>query len=228
MTEETTNTNSQTELKTKFEFETLKVLAHQGQSSSFTSIVVGGIVFLVLRPVAIENFMHYWLAILTILSLMRFFLAGQYFRMEENSDRLGAWLNLYLVLIYLSGLCWGILPLTHVFRATEDSFAFVVFIVAGMSAGSLVWLYAKLSAILPYLLIMLIPLIYSLSVGSAGEQTGMAVTAGLYLVMLVRSAYTLNASARRTLQLEIQNSELFEFLLKSNRINQDESKNFVI
>lgn len=226
MTEEISSSNSQTELKTKFTFETLKILAQQGQSSSFTSIVVGGIVFLVLRPVAQENFMFYWLATLVVLSLMRFFLAGQYFRMEETSDRLDVWLNLYLILIYLSGLCWGILPLTHVFRATENSFAFVVFIVAGMSAGSLVWLYAKLNAILPYLLIMLIPLIYSLSVGSAGEQTGMAVTAGLYLVMLVRSAFTLNASARRTLQLEIQNSELFEFLLKSNRMSKDESENY--
>lgn len=210
------------ELKTKFQFESLSVLAQQGQSSFFISLANGVIVFFVINPTMESNFMTYWISALVVVSLLRFFSIRLFFQLDESSKRLGIWFNSYLVLVYLSALCWGVLPLTDEFLASEQSFAFIIFIIAGMSAGALVALYAKLNAILPYLIIILLPLIYVLSIGSAGEQLGMAMLAGLYLVMLVRSAYVLNASAQKTLQLEVQNSELFDFLLKSNRVTKDD------
>lgn len=211
------NKNQQTELKTKLEYETLSVLATQGQSSFFVSVANAIIVYFVLEPVSTGSLMLYWLLAIVIVSLARFIQISLFFRMEENSKRLSLWLGSYLLLIYLSALLWGGLSLTAIFQEDTQSFAFIIFIIAGMSAGALVSLYAMLRAILPYLVLILMPLIYALTVGSTGDQLGMGMLAGLYLVMLVRSAYSLNESAQKTLRLEIQNSELFDFLLKTNQ-----------
>lgn len=220
MSETRLNESAQANLKAKLFYESLSVLAHQGKASLFISLANGGIVYFFLNPLSASNFMLYWLMALVVVSAARFILVRAFFSIEENSERLKSWLTTYIVLICLSALCWGVLPLTELFRATNQSFAIIVFVIAGMSAGALVSLYARLDAVIPYLAIILFPLIYALSVGSAGEQTEMAILAGLFLVMLVRSSYGLSASARKTMMLEVQNSELFDFLLKSNRVDK--------
>lgn len=45
----------------------------------------------------------------------------------------------------------------------------------------------------------------------------MAIFAGLYLIFLIRTSYLLNYSVKRTIRLEIENENLFDFLSTANR-----------
>lgn len=215
MTDAVEKTKSQIELKDKLHYETLRALALQGRFSFVISIANALIVYVVLGQIINNNVIFAWLLVVIGITLLRVLMIAWFFRLDEESSRLRSWQPLYLLLIYLSAAAWGVLPMFNEFFATAWSEAFIIFVIAGMSAGALVSLYAMLSATIPYLLIILLPLLYVLSAGTFPAHYAMALLTGLYLLLLVRSTYALNASVRKTLRLELENEELFDFLVNT-------------
>lgn len=213
LTDSAIHVQPRTELKQKLRYENIKLLAEQGQASLLVTVVNALIVYLVLSFVAGELFLLIWVSILVLLSILRMIMVSRFFHLREDSDQLVGWLTGYLVAMYGSAACWGILPLTNFFFAESWTEAFIVFTVAAMSAGALVSMYAMLSAAIPYLVITVMPMIYALASSQEPTYTAMSLLASLYLLLLVRSAFILNNRTRRTIRLEMENEELFEFLL---------------
>ncbi len=204
-------------MKTKLRYESVKALAEQGKASFFVSLLNGLIVLYVLHPLGNHTFLYSWFALLFFLTIVRLVMVASFFRLDEDSDFIGRWTFYYLIFVYATAFCWGGLPLSDIFYEAIWTEAFIIFTVAGMSAGALVSLYPLLSAAVPYLIIILTPMIWVMSTGNQPSDFGMAVLASLYLVLLVRSAFALNASVRKTLRLELENEELFKFLLATRR-----------
>ena len=211
------NTSTQSDLRSKLRCESIRSLAEQGRSSFLVSLANAVIVLIVLHPVGDSILLYSWFGLLVFLTFIRTVMVFSFFRMGEDSDSIEQWRFYYLLFVYATGLCWGGLPLSSLFDETIWTQAFIIFTIAGMSAGALVSLYPLRSAAVPYLAIILFPLIYVLASSNQPSDFGMAVLAGLYLVLLVRSAYTLNESVRKTLRLELENEELFKFLLAARR-----------
>lgn len=203
----------QIELKEKLRYETLKTLALQGKFSFVISLLNASVVFSVLSSVVENAILVTWLSLILGVTALRVITIAWFFRLDEDSPRLKLWRNLYLVLVWGSGLCWGILPLLDVFSTIAWVEAFIIFVIAGMSAGALVSLYAMLSAIIPYLVVILLPLFYVLAVGTLPSHYAMALLTAFFLLLMVRSAYTLNKAANKTMRLELENEELFDFLI---------------
>ncbi len=203
---------SRLDIGDKLYFETAKMLAEHSRLSFLVSAVNAIIVYLILRPLHVDFTMEIWVAVISLVSVGRALLASHFLQLDENSANTKQWLKLYLPAVYLSGACWGVLPLLGSFSSEAWSQAFIIFTVSGMSAGSMVSLYPMLRAALPFLLLVVLPLIYALAGSAQVEQYAMALLASLYLMILVRSAFILNAAARKILRLELQNEELFDFL----------------
>ena len=221
MNESETVNKPQIELKDKLQYETLKTLAVQGKSSFVVSMVNGGIVYLVLNPVVGGQIMLLWLSTLITLTLIRVLMITGFFRLDETEVELGSWKLAYMLLAYVSAGCWGALPLLFEFTETQWASTFVIFVISGMSAGALVSLYAMLSIVIPYLVIILLPLLYVIASTPNPAALGMSLLTGFYLMLLVRSAYMLNASVQKSLRLELENEELFDFLVNA-RHNPDQ------
>jgi hypothetical protein len=201
------------ELKDKLRYETLKALAVQGKSSFLVSIINGGIVFVVLEPVAGRETLLIWISILFSLTFIRVLMISGFFRLDELEVKFGFWQLGFMLLAYASAACWGVLPLLFDYSEVLWAETFVIFVISGMSAGALVSLYPLLNIVLPYLAIILFPLMYTISATPGPASLGMATLVGFYLLLLVRSAYTMNKSFRKTLRLELENEELFDFLI---------------
>lgn len=206
--------DSELDLKASIEYETLKTLSANGASSFLISIINALIVFATLRSVESESVLSIWLGAIVLISILRSIMVGIFQRLKKDLKKLRRWLRVYLIFIYASGICWGILPLLGVFYLAPWTETFIVFIIAGMSAGGLISLYPSLLAAIPYHVLMLGPLIFVLSSSGAPAHSAMALLASLYLILLVRSTFTLNRSATDTISLEMENNELFKFLLK--------------
>lgn len=208
---------AEADLRSKIKFETLNKLSQNGRSSFLVSILNGGLVYFTLLEVGELIVLNLWLATLVLVSFCRLGMVFWFWNLSEGHKRLNFWTALYLILIYVSAACWGVLPLWNVFAIADWTQSLIIFVVAGMSAGGLVSLYPMLIAAIPYLLIVLSPLIYVLAVSGEPAHTTMAVLTCLFLILVVRSTYTLNASAMRSIQLEMENSELFQFLLQARK-----------
>tara|TARA_R110002049_G_scaffold196719_1_gene365869 strand:+ start:408 stop:1061 length:654 start_codon:yes stop_codon:yes gene_type:complete len=217
MTDTNENPVSELDLRARIQYETLRALASNGKSSFFISIVNAVIVFFTLRDVTEQIVLNLWLAAVVILTLLRTTMVIVFNRLDSSSQHFDLWTAIYIVFACGSALCWGILPLLDVFYLAGWTETFIVFLIAGMSAGGLVSLYPSLLAAVPYQLCMLVPLIYALGSSGAPAHTAMAILASLYLVLLVRSTYDLNQSASASIRLEMENNELFKFLLKARK-----------
>lgn len=208
---------SELDLNAKTKYENLKTLSSSGMASFLVSIVNALIVYFTLRSVAEPIVLNIWFAFMIVITVLRAVMVLIFWQISIGSPRMELWTAIYFIFIYSSGLAWGILPLLNVFYLTGWTETFIVFVVSGMSAGGLVALYSSLYASIPYLLLILLPLIYALGSSGAPAHTAMAVLASMYLLTLVRSSYALNAAASNTIRLEMENSELFKFLLKAKR-----------
>lgn len=206
---------SQIEIADKLRYETLKALAIQGKYSFLVSIVNAIIVYFVLDPLVGAQTMLLWLATLITLTLVRVVMINGFFRLDEEEVEVGNWKIAYMLLAYCTAGCWGSLPLLIEFSDTQWASTFVIFVISGMSAGALVSLYALLSVVIPYLVIIILPLLFVIASTPNPAELGMSLLLGLYLLLLIRSAYSLNAVAQKTLRLELENEELFDFLVNA-------------
>lgn len=194
--------------------EQMDTLAGQAPATFAVSVINALIVYYLLRDMIDGWSLLSWASAVIAFNCLRMLMVLAYARMtDEDSHR--TWLVLYLVLIYLTGLSWGILPLVSPF--TEDALVqgFLIFVIVGMAAGGLLSLYVKLSAAIPYYIAVLTPLIWSLASDGMPGHIAMALLASFFLLMLVRTTYVFNRAVNKTIRLELENRDLFNFLVEA-------------
>jgi len=217
MTNIADSSTAELDLKAKIRYETLSTLSANGTSSFLISIINAVIVYITLREVAEEVVLNIWLSAIVLISVLRSVMVAIFYKLDRNGSRYDLWTAVYVIFVCGSGLCWGFLPLWDVFFVAGWTETFIVFVISGMSAGGMVSLYPSLWAAVPYQLCILTPLIYVLSSSGAPAHAAMALLVSMYLFLLLRSTYSLNQSASSTIRLEIENEELFKFLLKARK-----------
>lgn len=210
---------SELNLDERIQAEIVDNLARLGPATFVVSALNAVIAFFVLRDTSSRAAISAWLVFMLALIVGRMLMVVIYWRLGKDELRIGPWLSVYLVLVWLTGIGWGVLSLTSAFAEESSAWGFIIFLTAGMAAGGLVTLYVKLSAVIPYLVLILFPLIYVLAKGTHPADFAMSVLGGLFLITMVRTSYYLNSMVIRTIRLEAENQYLFEFLVKARRQN---------
>lgn len=209
--------DAELDINSKIIYEIGERLARLGRSSFLLSLINGFLAYYVLMTVVEPMVLNLWLGALVLVTVSRAMMVSLFWRIEQSGFQFKLWLNLYLLLVYVSAVCWGVLPFFEAFQGEEWTEVFIVFLISGMSAGGLVSLYPMLRAAVPYFVIILMPLILTLGSGSRQADFAMSIFGCLYLIFLIRSAYLLNYSARKSIRLEIENEKLFDFLSTASR-----------
>ena len=191
-------------------------LAHIGQSSMIISLLAGAMVYFIFQGQVSALLLNAWLGILIVFSLIRYLLIIRFWRMDATASNIRSWLRRYCLFVYASASCWGVLPLAEIFQTSDWARTFVVFVLTGISAGGMASLYPVLRAAIPYILIILLPLLYAMAGEENIDKILMAVMCGFYIIMLVRSTYVLNFNSNKAIRLDIENKELFRFLKKTH------------
>ena len=209
------------DLDSRVQYEVLETLASLGPATFVISAINAGLAFYILRESAGSLLMLVWLLFMMAVIFSRLLAVLIFWRTRQEKLRLRGWFAVYLPLVYITGIGWGLLPLTPAFDNDPLSWGFIIFMISGMATGGLTTLYVKKSLVIPYLVLILMPLTFALASGERPADFAMCILSGLYLVTLVRSSYYLNNMANRTIRLDAENQHLFEFLLKAKRLKDD-------
>jgi YaiO family outer membrane protein len=200
------------DLEQMFDYNIVNQFVHLGRFSLLMSVLVAVLVYLVFRVHVEPVLLNLWALMILVSTFLRAALIVWFWRMEIERQKLRSWMIAYLGLIYVSAACWGSLPLFAVFQTTDWIKSFIYLVLAGMSAGGIVSLYPLLMAAIPYILIVLAPILVVTSSVEDPVFTIMAIMTGLYIVVLVRSAFVLNHYSNQAIRLELENKKLFKFL----------------
>jgi hypothetical protein len=212
-------------LKKQLLLEELETLVRQGVATFGISMINVGVVCYILRDIAIPQILWIWTSAVIAFNCLRLIMVILFWRMDETAD-FRVWTFLYLILVYCTGLSWGMLPFFPAFYKETWVLGFIVFVIAGMSAGGIVSLYARLSAAIPYYVATIAPLIYVLTQGKLPHHFAMAFLAALFLALLIRTTYSLNGVVRRAIRLEVENRELMDFLVDARETHDKTLTNY--
>lgn len=216
-TQDSQNAGNELDINSTYFYEIVARLARLGRASFLLSLINGFLAYYVLRSVIDAPVLNIWLISLVLVTAARALMISVFWRIGAADFKLKIWIAFYLILVYASAFCWGVFPLFDAFQQESWAEVFIVFLIAGMSAGGLVSLYPLMSAAIPYFVIILMPLVLTLGTGTREADFAMAIFGCLYLIFLLRSAYLLNYSAKKSIRLEIENEKLFDFLSTASR-----------
>ena len=206
------------DLTQRINYEVIETLASLGPATFVISTINALLAFFILRITSSRLAITVWLFFMLAIIFTRLLLVMNFWHTDKEEFRIRPWIVAYLGLVYLTGAGWGLLPFTSAFAEESWAWGFIVFVIAGMAAGGLMTLYVMLSAVIPYLVFIMLPLIFVLASGDKPADFAMSVLGGLFLVTMVRSSYYLNNMVNRVIRLDAENQHLFEFLLKARRV----------
>ncbi|NJN48366.1 MAG: response regulator [Candidatus Competibacteraceae bacterium] len=149
-----------------------------------------------------------WFLCLALITLGRTILVYRYNQSSLSNQESRYWGHAYLVGTFLSGLIWGSVA---VFLFPANSIGhqtFIAFVLAGMTAGGISVLSARIEAALTFILPTLLPLALQFFTQQGELQQAMAIMIVLYLIGISVAAWTLYRSNGNALRLRLTNQDL--------------------
>ena len=153
-----------------------------------------------------------WLIYMVTLSLGRAWLRHEYWRKPPSPIEDSHWGTWYLSGIALSGIGWGAVWILLFPDASAPHQVFLVFVLAGMTAGSVAASSAMMAGFLLFAVPALIPL--TIRFLSQGDDLHLAMSGmtALYLILLVFIARTMHQTIITSLNLRFENRDLVAYL----------------
>ena len=193
------------------------LLYSHGLHSLVFSVLNGSILAFLQRSVISNQVLLTWFAILLLVTLARTILLYSYRKKQSSDLSIAYWYWTYLAGTALSGCVWGSAAIYLFPNDQPGHQLFVVFVLAGMTAGAMSVLSASMLAFLLFVLPTSLPLIMQIFWQSTALSTPMAMMILFYLLGLSLSARGMNRSIVTSLRLRFDNSALVK------EINQRQS-----
>lgn len=149
-----------------------------------------------------------WFSMLALVTVMRMLLAMSFYRSSFKSRRIDFWESAFLAGCAIAGMTWGSIT---IFLFPDGDIAqqmFVVFVLAGMVAGSVSVLSASLSAFALFSIPILLPLAFRLYAIGDYFSHWMSIMSILFFFGMLFAARGVNRTILSSLQIRFDNSEL--------------------
>jgi diguanylate cyclase (GGDEF)-like protein/PAS domain S-box-containing protein len=161
-----------------------------------------------------------WWLFLIFVTAGRALLAYCYFNLSARSQHALHWGLFYLVGASIAGLIWGSSGILLFPTDSPGHQVFVAFVLAGMSAGSVVVLSARLEVCTAFLLPTLLPLSIRFFLQKDQLSLFMSVMILIFLVGMLIAAYTSKNLIANMLSLRFDKRELVAEVCKRQRIEE--------
>jgi diguanylate cyclase (GGDEF)-like protein len=166
---------------------------------ALTAILINGTILVIVQRAAVDQIKAaIWSGMILTLTLGRFALYFTFRHKTHDPDRNCRWLNLFLIGTLCSGATWGSTAY-FVFPAHDLAHQlFVVFVVGGMSASSVITLAASLRAHALFLFPAMSPLIVRLYLLDTSLSLAMSAMLSLFLGMSCISGWRFNILIKKS------------------------------
>lgn len=149
-----------------------------------------------------------WFGALLLVTAFRAILIARYAKSAPQPEQAGCWLRRYLVGVAFSGLVWGASAVVIFPPDSAPHQVFVAFVLAGMSAGGVAVLAARMEACLLFLGLALTPLALQCFRLDGALQTAMGVMTVVFFFGMATTAWTMHRAIYTSLRLRFDNRAL--------------------
>ena len=209
-------------MDTRIEVRMTDMLFQNVSLSQGIVLINGLIVYLILYQYMPGQNLTAWLVTLLFIALLRLSLARFYWNRRQDSKPLRGLLILFYFATCMSAVNWGVLILL-VPKNIIWIEAFIAFVIAGMSAGSLITGSARLAVSVPYLVLILSSLPYHYARVGDPPHLAMAIMVTLFMFLLIRLAYRIHDMQYVSMKTELENTDMFQ-LLKRSKLETDDMR----
>ena len=159
-----------------------------------------------------------WLIAITALSARRLLLCADFKRHEAPAGHdLRRWLSHYRAYTLLAGALWGLASLQFNAGWPLESQVFVLFILAGLSAGAISSHGVIFSSYLFFLVPLVFPLALALLLSEAQSHVTMAILLVVYALSMAVTALVHSRAIRQSLSLSLENQRLISGMSSTNK-----------
>ncbi len=184
-------------------------LAFENSIMSLTAnIFCSFVIVILLWPVVDNQGLIAWLGSICILTLFRLILQQKYEKAEVGPAEYNFWRIAFIASAFIAGCVWGALS---IFLFPDNSIlhqAYLTFVLGGVCAGA-VTAYAPLRGAFPaFVVSVLAPYAFAMSMTNNEEGKVMAALVGAFLLILLRTARLARKNVEDVLALQVRNADL--------------------
>lgn len=199
------------ELQQRLHAEQVRLLYGNLPAGLFATILNAVILGYVQWPVVPHHVLVPWVAAIFVISLGRYLLVLAYEHASPPASDARRWGQWFTIGTALSGIAWGSAAIL-LFSDDLAHQVFVIFVLAGMTAGAVVAFSALLHVALIFLVPVLGPLTVRLLVEGNSINMAMGFMAALFTLLMVSTTWRVYVATRDSLLLRFENADLISVL----------------
>jgi PAS domain S-box-containing protein len=161
-----------------------------------------------------------WFAVITLTAVSRMGLFAAYRRAHLTQANVHRWVAWFTLGTVLSGIIWGSAGI-FLFPGEISHQVFIIFVLAGMTAGAVVSFSALWKIGLIFILFTLTPLSVRLFAEGRDMHLAMGVMSLLFMVLMVIISRRMYQTTLTSLQLRFENSDLVAVLATEKEATED-------
>jgi PAS domain S-box-containing protein len=161
-----------------------------------------------------------WFAAITLTAVSRVGLFAAYRRAHLTQDTAHRWVAWFTIGTVLSGIIWGSAGIL-LFPSEMSHQVFIIFVLAGMTAGAVVSFSALWKIGLIFILFTLTPLSVRLFAEGRDMHLAMGVMSLLFMLLMVIISRRMYQTTLTSLQLRFENSDLVAVLATEKEATED-------
>jgi signal transduction histidine kinase len=193
----------------------IATLVSQQPMAVLANLVNSALLALLIRGVWPEPWLATWVAGVWLVTALR---GAVWLRYRRGSTGIAQAKNIGRLLTgvaLLSGAVWGLPAVVFFPEAPIALQGFIVFVLAGMSAGAVATLASHLPAFHSFIVPALLPLAGRLLLEGDLLYIAMGLMGGIYFLVLATTGINLNRTLTRALRLQIEKSDLVDDLTEA-------------
>lgn len=176
------------------------------------AVVVPLIIVYALWGAVENNILLVWIAAIFILNALRANMFRQYAKSEKAVQDAPYWAKYFTILVFVSGVIWGVGNYNFIQSGSPLVNAFVIVISTGIVAGNIAWQSPYRPAVVTFTFLTLLPLSFRLLL----EQELIYILLGVAIVLFLMSILLISRSVQKLIResiiLRFEQSELVEDL----------------
>ncbi len=182
----------------------LRELFSASRLSVTTGVTLAAILSFIQREVIATTTVASWFFLIVLIALMRLFLTRAYERADINDNgTVQMWLNNYRLGVLANSVTWGAGGILLFSAENLQHQMFLIFMMAGLSAGSIVAFSADLVSSALFCSTILLPLTVRLFITGESVSVAMSLAALLYLNFMIISSRHINRTFTDNIRLRL-------------------------
>ncbi|MEQ1600054.1 MAG: diguanylate cyclase, partial [Methylotenera sp.] len=191
--------------KTAVESARIGHLFSASKAALIASTLLASILAIMQREVIASSVVIIWFSLIIIVTLVRAALVIEYKRSKVTEySAIRVRLIQFRFGVLLAGLVWGSAGLLMFPIGDQQHQMFLIFMLAGLSAGGMISFSADLVSAIVYSISVLVPLIYSLFVEKGSLSVAMGAAGMLYLGFIIMSSRQINLKLFENILLSLE------------------------